>query len=368
MTRDLYRRCGGRPHVDQARPQDDQVVALDDTQFQAAVDLLKRRKPPMTGAGRTPRAGWTLPVRDRKVGTTWQIITNLFKGKKPPVAVNVIKPPKGARAGPTPGSSTPRPRTCLGYAYIDYLTSPETNAKIASVRQGAGELESVRADGRQARSPSSTPTTRLSKDVWNWQTPTEDCVDGRTDVKCKGFDASSRPGRDRGRASAPKRDVNAGDATPFPGCTHGTSIATRLRPGSTSVAGAPRLRIASLASAPRLALLLGLPLLWLVVSFSARSGSCSSTRSGRETLSLRSSSGLHARQLHHAPHDRGLPRRHYPYGHDRPARHPDLHRLRLSDRLLRGPRGVAARPGDHGGRGGHAALGELPDQRRTRGD
>ena len=27
------------------------------------------------------------------------------------------------------------------------------------------------------------------KDVWNWQTPTEDCVDGRTDVKCKGFDA-----------------------------------------------------------------------------------------------------------------------------------------------------------------------------------
>ena len=26
------------------------------------------------------------------------------------------------------------------------------------------------------------------KDVWNWQTPTTDCVDGRTDVKCKGFD------------------------------------------------------------------------------------------------------------------------------------------------------------------------------------
>lgn len=26
------------------------------------------------------------------------------------------------------------------------------------------------------------------QDVWYWQTPTVDCVDGRTDVKCKGFD------------------------------------------------------------------------------------------------------------------------------------------------------------------------------------
>jgi hypothetical protein len=37
------------------------------------------------------------------VGTTWQIITNLLKGETPPVAVDVIKPPRVPRAGPTPG-------------------------------------------------------------------------------------------------------------------------------------------------------------------------------------------------------------------------------------------------------------------------
>ena len=26
------------------------------------------------------------------------------------------------------------------------------------------------------------------KDIWYWQTPTAECVDGRTNVKCKGFD------------------------------------------------------------------------------------------------------------------------------------------------------------------------------------
>jgi putative spermidine/putrescine transport system substrate-binding protein len=66
--------------------------ALDDTQFQAAVDLLKQQKPAVTQR-------WTDYLKQMddfrsgtsNVGTTWQIITNLLKGETPPVAVDVIK-------------------------------------------------------------------------------------------------------------------------------------------------------------------------------------------------------------------------------------------------------------------------------------
>ena len=78
--------------------------ALDDTQFPAAVDLLKQQKPAIT-------QHWVDYLKqmddfrsgDANVGTTWQIITNLLKAEKPPVPVEVIKPPKARRAGRTPG-------------------------------------------------------------------------------------------------------------------------------------------------------------------------------------------------------------------------------------------------------------------------
>ena len=54
------------------------------------------------------------------------------------------------------------------------------------VRRGAGQREGVRADRGQgllrARTTPATPT--YWKDVYYWTTPTANCLDGRTDVKC----------------------------------------------------------------------------------------------------------------------------------------------------------------------------------------
>ena len=60
---------------------------------------------------------------------------------------------------------------------------------------------------------------------------------------------------------------------------------------------------------------------------------------------------------------RRLPDRHAPDGRRWPLLVTvDLHRPRLPDRLLHGPRRVAARPRHARRRGPHAALGELPHQ------
>ena len=76
------------------------------------------------------------------------------------------------------------------YAYIDYLVSPETNAKIA---EWFGEAPGNSKSCALTTDPNHCKIFHADddafwKDVWNWQTPTTDCVDGRTDVKCKGFD------------------------------------------------------------------------------------------------------------------------------------------------------------------------------------
>ena len=167
--------------------------ALDDTQFQAAVDLLKQQKPAV-------KQYWTDYLKQMddfrsgtsNVGTTWQIITNLLKGETPPVAVDVGKPPEGATGwSDTWMINSKTKNLACAYAYIDYLTSPQINANIAEwFGEAPGNSKScaltVAKDHCQIFHADDDD---FWKDVWNWQTPTEDCVDGRTDVKCKGFDA-----------------------------------------------------------------------------------------------------------------------------------------------------------------------------------
>jgi putative spermidine/putrescine transport system substrate-binding protein len=167
--------------------------ALDDTQFQAAVDLLKQQKPAV-------KQYWTDYLKQMddfrsgtsNVGTTWQIITNLLKGETPPVAVDVIKPPEGATGwSDTWLINSKTKNLACAYAYIDYLTSPQINANIAEwFGEAPGNSKAcaltVAKDHCQIFHADDDD---FWKDVWNWQTPTEDCVDGRTDVKCKGFDA-----------------------------------------------------------------------------------------------------------------------------------------------------------------------------------
>ena len=126
--------------------------ALDDTQFAAAIDLLKQQKPSVTQR-------WVDYLKQMddfrsgtsNVGTTWQIITNLLKAEKPPVAVDVIKPKEGATGwSDTWMINSKSKNLACAYAYPDYLdVTRDQRQDRRVVRRGAGQLEVVRADGRQ---------------------------------------------------------------------------------------------------------------------------------------------------------------------------------------------------------------------------
>ena len=168
--------------------------ALDDDQFAAAVDLLKQQKPAITQywvrlhqADRRLRAAAT-----RTSGRPGSHQQTSSKAEKPPVKVDVIKPPEGATGwSDTWMINSKTKNLACAYACIDYLVSPETNAEIAVLRRGAGQLEGLRRADQ--RDPNHCTIFHANDDAfWQGRLVLAD-PDGRLcrrpqDVKCKDFD------------------------------------------------------------------------------------------------------------------------------------------------------------------------------------
>ena len=167
--------------------------ALDDTQFQAAVDLLKQQKPMISQYW----VDYTKQMDafrngDATVGTTWQVITNLLQGEDPAVPVEVIKPPEGATGWSDTWmiNSKTTHRNCA-YKFLDHIVSPAVNIQIA---EWFGEAPGNSKACALATTPEHCEIFHADddafwEDVWYWQTPEAKCVDGRTDKTCKDFDA-----------------------------------------------------------------------------------------------------------------------------------------------------------------------------------
>jgi putative spermidine/putrescine transport system substrate-binding protein len=166
--------------------------ALDDTQFQAAIDLLKTQKPMISQY-------WVDYVKqmdafrngDATVGTTWQVITNLLQGEDPAVPVEVIKPPEGATGWSDTWMINSKTKNLnCAYKFTEYITSPEANIQVA---EWFGEAPGNSKACALAVNPDHCDIFHADddafwEDVWYWQTPEAKCVDGRTDKTCKSFD------------------------------------------------------------------------------------------------------------------------------------------------------------------------------------
>jgi putative spermidine/putrescine transport system substrate-binding protein len=167
--------------------------ALDDTQFAAVVDLMKKQKPAIgqywTDYAKQQQA---FESGDATIGTTWQVITNLLQAEKPPIPVKAIQPPEGATGwSDTWMINSKTTHLNCAYKWLDYIVSPSVNAQVAS---WFGEAPA------NSKACALTPADQANcdtfyaadvnywKNVWYWQTPETTCVDGRTNVKCKGFD------------------------------------------------------------------------------------------------------------------------------------------------------------------------------------
>jgi putative spermidine/putrescine transport system substrate-binding protein len=165
--------------------------ALDDKQFNAAIDLLKKQNQLIGEYW----SDYTKEIQafksgDSVLGTTWQVITNLAQADKAPV--QAILPDEGATGwSDTWMVSAKSKHPNCAYLWMNHIISPEANAAVA---EWFGEAPSNRlACGKTA--DKNHCTTFHAEDeayfdkVWYWTTPVEQCLDGRSDVKCKDYAA-----------------------------------------------------------------------------------------------------------------------------------------------------------------------------------
>ncbi|SDS34341.1 ABC transporter substrate-binding protein [Actinoplanes derwentensis] len=165
--------------------------ALDDTQFQAAVDLLKQQNKLIGEYW----SDYTKEVQAFKagnsvIGTTWQVIQNLTKADGAPV--EAILPSEGATGwSDTWMIAAKAKHPNCSYLWMNHIISPQANAGVA---EWFGEAPSNKLSCALTADKNHCATFHADdedyfKQVWYWTTPLAQCVDGRTDVTCKDYAA-----------------------------------------------------------------------------------------------------------------------------------------------------------------------------------
>jgi putative spermidine/putrescine transport system substrate-binding protein len=164
--------------------------SLDDTQFQAAVDLLKAQRQNITtywGTTQQEIDGFT--NGDMVVGTTWQYQANVLGAASQPI--KAIKPKEGATGwSDTWMISTQSKHPNCMYKWMDWIISPTANAQ-ATVWFGEAPVSQAACDEAEKLSPGHCDTFHATdetyfQDVYYWNTPTAECLDGRGAI-CKDF-------------------------------------------------------------------------------------------------------------------------------------------------------------------------------------
>ncbi|MFF3501838.1 ABC transporter substrate-binding protein [Streptomyces sp. NPDC003247] len=160
--------------------------ALDRKQFDAAVDLLKRQN---ANIGEY----WSDYLKeisafksgDSVIGTTWQVITNLTRAEGGPV--EAVVPEEGSTGwSDTWMLSAEAEHPNCAYRWLDWIVSPEVNAQVAEY---FGEAPANAKACDETGDPTWCDTYHAADEsYWKriafWNTPIEQCLDGRTDVRC----------------------------------------------------------------------------------------------------------------------------------------------------------------------------------------
>ena len=155
--------------------------ALDQTQFKAAVDLLKQ----LRQNWKPTWAAYTDEVQDFEsgattIGTAWQVNANIINadGK---VKVATLVPTEGVTGWSDTwmiAAKAAHPN-CM-YKWMDYIVSPKVNAQVA---QWFGEAPAQTKACDEAEAGFCDTYHALdagyATKIYYWTTPTKDCLDGR---------------------------------------------------------------------------------------------------------------------------------------------------------------------------------------------
>lgn len=163
--------------------------ALDDKQFAAATDLLKKQNADVGEYwGDYLKSIQSFKNADTVVGTSWQIIANLAKAEKAPVAA--VLPKEGATGwSDTWMVATKSQHKTCAYKWLNHIISPKVNAQVA---EWFGEAPSnakscaLTVDKNFCTTFHADDESYFSK-VWYWTTPIKQCLDGRKGTPCKDY-------------------------------------------------------------------------------------------------------------------------------------------------------------------------------------
>ncbi|HEY3466839.1 MAG TPA: ABC transporter substrate-binding protein [Amycolatopsis sp.] len=163
--------------------------ALDDKQFTAAVNLLKQQRPLVSEYWSDYlKESQALKNADAVVGTAWQVTVNLTKGEGAPLESAV--PSEGATGwSDTWMVAAKSPHKTCAYKWLDYIISPKANAQVAeyfgeapaNTKACAEMTDKTLCDIYHANDAA------YASKIAYWTTPIAQCIDGRTDVKCKDY-------------------------------------------------------------------------------------------------------------------------------------------------------------------------------------
>ena len=121
---------------------------------------------------------------DMVVGTTWQYQASVLAGATPPAPVKAVKPKEGTTGWSDTWmiSSKAKHPNCM-YKWMDYIISPTANAQ-ATVWFGEAPVSPQACAEAEKLSPGHCDLFHATdeayfKDVYYWNTPTAECLDGR---------------------------------------------------------------------------------------------------------------------------------------------------------------------------------------------
>ena len=164
--------------------------ALDQKQFDAALELLRQQKPLVAEYwGDVVKQGQGLGNGTVLQSQGWQLTANIANAKGEKVATT--KPKEGATGwSDTWMIKKDTPNVNCAYKWLNHVVSLQVNAQIAEYfgEAPANAKSCALTKNKEHCTLFHAAETDYWKNVWYWTTPTEKCLDGRTDTKCVGYE------------------------------------------------------------------------------------------------------------------------------------------------------------------------------------
>ena len=162
--------------------------ALDETQLAAAVDLLKQQNALISEYWADPVAQITSFVGGTTVvGTSWEILRKFAADDR----MQGTLPQEGSTGWSDAWmiSSESDAPNCA-YLWMDYTSQAEVNGAIAmnfGMAPANGAFCELNDEAAAHCEEFNALNEEYFENVWYWTTPIEQCIDGRTEVRCTSF-------------------------------------------------------------------------------------------------------------------------------------------------------------------------------------